>query len=418
MWLIIFLWVLYFIALYFSIFLLSIFLFEPKVEARELADFPKVSVVIPAWNEEKSIRETVESALGLDYPKDKLQVIAVDHGSADDTGKILDSMEGIEVVHMPRRAGDNKAVAFNRGLELAGGEFVACLDADSLVDPHALRSMLPYFMDSGRVAVVTPMMLVKNPENLLQRLQKYEYIVSVFIKRLASHINCIYVAPGPFSVYRTGILKRLGGFDEKAIAEDMEIVYRLQKNQYEAKQCLDGGYSYALAPKTLGELYKQRERWYGGSLSNVYKYRGLALNRKYGDFGFFQMPRNLFGVVAVFTTLGLFFYFAVRPLLDKVYQMFVIRFDVMPYVSSLSMGVSIFDVKNFSGIFVMSVLMAVSLYFFFYACYVVGERFNKRAIPTLFVFFTGYPILLSCMYLFVVAKKVAGKKLVWNKVRR
>lgn len=412
------LWVLYFVALYFAIFLISILIFEPELRIGKLDHFPKVSVIIPAWNEEGGIRETVESALALDYPKDKLQVIAVDHGSDDRTGEILDSIGGIDVLHLKRDAGDNKSVAFNEGLSHAEGEFVACLDADSLVDPQALRCMLPYFMDSENVAVVTPIMLVKKPKNLLQRLQKYEYIVSMFIKRVASYINCIYVAPGPFSVYRTGTLRNIGGFDRKAIAEDMEIVYRLQKSHYEARQCLEGGFSYALAPGTLRDLYRQRQRWYGGSLSNIYNYRKLALNRRYGDFGFFQMPKNLMGVLTVFTTLGLFAYFAVLPVVKKLYNFFLVRFEIMPYVSSFDLTVGLFDIKNAHGMFVVIILMSISLFFFLYACRIVGERFNKQSIPTLIVFFTAYPLLLCCMYLIVVLKKATGRKFVWSKMGR
>ncbi|HII16239.1 MAG TPA: glycosyltransferase [Nanoarchaeota archaeon] len=416
MWLNVFLWILYFIALYFAIFLLSIFVFEPDSKPKKLAHFPLVSVIIPAWNEEKDIRETVESAKTLNYPK--LQIIAVDHGSDDNTGKILDSIQGIKVLHIKRKHSDNKAVAFNAGLKHATGEFVACLDADSSVHPEALNCMLPYFMESEKIAVVTPMMLVKEPKNLLQRLQKYEYITSLFIKRLTSHINCIYVAPGPFSVYRTNILKELGGFDENAIAEDMEIVYRIQKNQYLARQCLNGGYSYALAPRTLSSLFKQRKRWYGGSLSNLYKYKELTMNRQYGDFGFFHMPRSLLGILTVFTTLGLFAYFVLIPVLRKIYDLYLIRFEVMPYVSSYNIAVDIFDLKNTHGMFVVLILMLISLFFFVYALSTAGEKLNKKDIPTLIIFLTVYPFLLSCMYLAVVVKKAFGGKFVWHKMER
>lgn len=412
------LWILYFIALYLSIFILTIFIFEPKPNIRKLKKFPLVSIIIPAWNEENNIQETIESALQLNYPKDKLQIIAVNHGSDDSTGKILDSIKGIEVVHMERKKGDNKAVAFNRGLSFVKGKFVACLDADSVVSPEALKDMLPYFNESEKVAVVTPTMLIKDPKNLIQWLQKYEYITSLFIKRLSSHINCIYVAPGPFSIYRTSVLKELGGFDEKAMAEDMEIVYRLQKNQYIARQCLKGGYSYVSAPKTIKELYKQRQRWYGGSLSNMYQYRKLAFNRNYGDFGFFQMPKNYIGILTVFTTLGLFAYFAIWPLIMKIYHFFVIRFDIMPYLSNPYINVNIFSLKNAQGTFVVFILMLISFFFFVYACRMAKEKIQKATIPVLLVFFTAYPIMLCVMYLMVAFKKIAGQEFVWHKMVR
>lgn len=418
MWFTLLLWSLYFIALYFSIFMVFILVFEPKIKLKKLFSYPTVSIVIPAWNEESSIKETVESALRLDYPRNKLHIIAVDHGSSDRTGRILDSIKGIKILHIKRKDGDNKAVAFNNGLRHVNSEFVACLDADSLVAPGALKAMLPYFMESDRVAAVTPLMLVKEPKNLLQALQKYEYIVSLFIKRLASHINCIYVAPGPFSVYNASVLKKLGGFDEHTIAEDMEIVYRLQKRQYLVRQCFDGGYSYAAAPPTIRELYKQRERWYGGSLSNLYKYRDLALNRKYGDFAFFQMPRNLLGIITVFTTLGLFGYFAIKPVLEKLYQFFIVRFEIMPYISSYNIGISIFDLRSMHSLFIVGMLIFTGLFFFVYSCYMVKEKFNKKSLPSLIIFFTAYPLLLCCMYLMVILKKIARQKLVWNKMER
>lgn len=413
------LWVLYFIALYFAIFILTIFIFEPENNVqKKMHRYPLVSIIIPAWNEERNIKETVESALQLNYPKDKLQIITVDHGSSDNTGKILDSIEGIEVLHLSRKRGDNKAVAFNQGLSHAKGEFVACLDADSVVSPGALNDMLPYFGESEKVAVVTPSMLIKSPKNLLQWLQKYEYVVSLFVKRLSSHINCIYVAPGPFSVYRTAILKDLGGFDEKAIAEDMEIVYRLQKNQFIAKQCLKGGYSYVAAPRTIKELYKQRQRWYGGSLSNIYQYRKLALNRKYGDFGFFQMPKNIMGIATVFTTLGLFAYFAIWPLIMKLYHFFIIRFEIMPYLLNPDISVNIFLLKNVQGTFVVLMLMVISMLFFICACRMANERMQKATVPVLLVFFTAYPLMLCVMYLMVVFKKMSRQEFVWQKMVR
>ncbi len=414
----IFLWILYFIALYFSIFVLAIFIFEQDNPKKKQRRQPLVSIIIPAWNEEANIKETVESALQLNYPKDKLQIIAVNHGSNDNTGKILDSIEGIEAMHIARKKGDNKAVAFNRGLAHAKGEFAACLDADSVVSAEALNDMLPYFEESERVAVVTPSMLIKQPKNLLQWLQKYEYVVSLFVKRLSSHINCIYVAPGPFSIYRTQILKELGGFDEKAIAEDMEIVYRLQKNQYIARQCLKGGYSYVAAPKTIKELYKQRQRWYGGSLSNIYQYRKLALNRKYGDFGFFQMPKNIMGIATVFTTLGLFAYFALWPLMLKMYHFFVIRFELMPYLLNPGININIFTLKNVQGTFVVLILMFISLLFFICACRMANERMQKATIPVFLVFFTAYPLMLCVMYLMVVFKKMFRQEFVWQKMGR
>ncbi|MBI4448065.1 glycosyltransferase family 2 protein [Candidatus Woesearchaeota archaeon] len=418
MWVDFFLWSLYFVALYFSIFLLSIFLFEPKVHLKDFKVWPKVSIIIPAWNEEICLTETIESVLAIDYPKKRLEVIVVDHGSTDKTGEIADSYNGqVFVLHLKRGLKDNKAVAINAALKRVSGEFVACLDADSVVEPAALKEMLPYF-DADEVAVVTPIMLVKTPKNLLQKLQKYEYIVSILIKRIAAFINCIYVAPGPFSIYRTKILKQLGGFDEAAIAEDMEIVYRIQKENYVAKQCLHGGRSYAEAPKSLKDLYAQRKRWYGGSISNLYQYRQMTLNKDYGDFGFFQMPRNIFGIFAAIAALFFFGYYFALPIAQKLRDFFLISFDIMPIVSQYKFELTLFQLKNIPSIFIVSITILISLFFFFYAFYDLGERFNRRHVFPLVIFFLAYPIILCCIYLAVITQKIFGHNPTWQKVAR
>jgi len=409
------LWCLYFIALYFSIFLLTIFLSPNEEKLKKPKKWPSVSVIIPAWNEESTIAETISSALALDYPKDKLKIIVVNHGSTDNTEKIARSFKEVRVLNLKRKKGDNKAVALNFALKYVKTQFFACLDSDSVVDRNALKDMIPYFFTSKKVAVVTPSMLVKSPKSLLQALQKYEYIVAVFFKRLASKINCIYVAPGPFSVYRTEIVKKIGGFSEEAIAEDMEIVYRLQKEHYIVKQCCKGGYSYAEAPKTLKQLYKQRQRWYGGSLENLYKYRNLTLRKKYGDFGFFQMPRNFFGILAAVAAVFFFFYYVIRPILKKVFYFYLIKFDILTYLLNIKFNIDIFTIKDVQLAFVTLFLFLLSIIFFAYACKNVGEKIKFKDLPTIVVFFFFYSLVLSTIYLIVMFKKFTNRKFIWEK---
>jgi len=90
----------------------------------------------------------------------------------------------------------------NAGINVAKGEFFAGLDADSFVREDALKKLLPYFTEED-IAAVLPLIKIRNPRNVLQRLQWYEFIVNMFYKKIASLINCIHVTPGPFSVYRT-----------------------------------------------------------------------------------------------------------------------------------------------------------------------------------------------------------------------
>jgi biofilm PGA synthesis N-glycosyltransferase PgaC len=231
-------WGVYFASLFLSVFWLLV-LIERGWGRREgdLERTPKVSVIVPAYNEEEFIGDCVRSLLALDYPKDRLEVVVVNDGSSDRTREICESFgDKISLINLEKNSG-RKAIPLNVGLREASGELVACLDADSVVDARALRRMLAYFDDD--VAAVTPALKVLEPANLLQKMQWFEYLFAILLRRLMSLIDCIYVTPGPFSLYRRKLVLGLGGFDENNITEDMELALRLQANHYRIENAPD-----------------------------------------------------------------------------------------------------------------------------------------------------------------------------------
>jgi len=193
---------------------------------------PLVTVSIPAWNEAANIRQTMESVLALDYPDDRLELIVVNDGSVDETEDLArrvaeeNKNRSISVLYQPNRG---KGAALNTVLRSAKGEFFVTMDADSSIRKDALKKMMPQFNVPG-VAAVLPLMKVREPRNLLQKIQWCEYLVSAFYKRLMAVLDCISIIPGPFSVYRTSVLLELGGFDEKNITEVVEMTLRLQNH--------------------------------------------------------------------------------------------------------------------------------------------------------------------------------------------
>ncbi|MBI4177638.1 MAG: glycosyltransferase family 2 protein [Candidatus Aenigmarchaeota archaeon] len=304
-----------------SIFLVLTFVEEGEAGGRtkKFREWPFVSVIVPAFNESATIGRVVNSVLGLDYPKEKLEVIVVDDGSTDGTSSVREIQDNrVKVIRQPRRG---KASALNLGLDHARGKYVACLDADSFVSPGALKEMVVNF-SSGDIAAVTPVMHVHNPKTVLEKIQNIEYLLAVYMKRLLSHMNAINVTPGPFSIYRADVLRSIGKFDEKSIVEDQEIAYRIQRHNFRIVQS-DSGDVYTVAPKNLGDLYRQRKRWYKGSWLTFNKYREMMMDRKYGDFGFYLMPNILFGLVSCFFMLAFFAAYVVIPLADAVRHIYI-----------------------------------------------------------------------------------------------
>lgn len=405
------LWGVYLFSLYFAVFWLLVFLQKGvSSEQKKLKGNPFVTIVIPAWNEEKNLRKTVDSAMSLDYPKDKMEIIIVNDGSTDGTGKIANLLSKnrlIKIIHNNSNKG--KGNALNSALNIAGGEFFVCLDADSYPEKQALQKMLPHFEDRS-VACVLPSMKVHSPSNFWQRVQWSEYIVNMFYKKLMMQKDCIHVAPGPFSVYRTSVIKKLGGFDEKNLTEDLEITYNLQKNHYKIIQLLNTVVE-TKAPKTFSQLYRQRNRWFKGAFINTIKYRSMMFKKDYGDFGMIQLPTiMLSGFLSIILLLTAVYY--AFPKLEVFKNLKLINFDLWTIIKNFSINFHIFDL-NYPLIVTSIVMLAFSLLVVFYANKHSNERVLKFGILPVFFFFVYYYLVMGISWLGVAFDLIRGKVQKW-----
>ena len=131
-----------------------------------LKRYPIVTVIVPVWNEEKTLGGTIESLLALDYPKDKLDILIVDDGSTDNTRQVANTYKTHPEVRVFSKTNGGKHTAVNLGISKARGEFIGCLDADSYVDKNALSRIIRCFEDS-QVMAVTPAIKVHTPTGAL-----------------------------------------------------------------------------------------------------------------------------------------------------------------------------------------------------------------------------------------------------------
>ncbi len=249
-------------------------------------ELPSVSIIIPAWNEEKSIAKMVESILEADYPKEKLEVIVVNNNSKDKTLEIAKSFEGRGVrVYTEKEQG--KGNALNLGISKAKGEIIFTMDADTYAKRGSMKKMVRFFKDP-EIMSVTPAMLVHNPKGIWQKIQHMEYILGVFLRKAFASLNSIFISPGAFSAYRKSFFDKHGGYDVGNITEDLEMSLRIQYHGYRIENCPEATV-YTNTPKTFKGLLIQRRRWNYGLLKNTLKYRKM-MGRKYGDLGIFVMP--------------------------------------------------------------------------------------------------------------------------------
>lgn len=273
-----------FTGLYFQVFLLiSYFLWDGTTEQgeddRPTGEFfePVVAVMIPCYNEEKTVVGTIESLLALDYPREKLRIIVIDDGSKDSTWSVVQQFkDDPSIILLQKNNEGSKFAALNFGLNyieknMSEVQVIGCLDADSLVDAQALRESLKEFTKPGVMAVV-PSMLIDKPQTFMQIMQKVEYELGTYAKQVFSRLNTLYIAPGPFSLFRSEVFKKVGRYHEAHHVEDMEMALRMQMAGMRLSHAVDS-LVYTKGPRTWKALLKQRVRWTYGFIMNVWDYR-------------------------------------------------------------------------------------------------------------------------------------------------
>jgi biofilm PGA synthesis N-glycosyltransferase PgaC len=238
---------------------------------RAVLDTPPVSVLIPCFNEGDNVEETVGHALALDYPE--LEVIAVNDGSTDDTGEILERMAArhprLRVVHLAQNQG--KAMALQAGSLLANHEILVCIDGDALLDRHAAHWLVRHFVESPDVAAVTGNPRIRNRSTLLGRLQVGEFSSLVgTIKRAQRVFGRIFTVSGVVTAFRKSAVHEVGYWSADMLTEDIDITWKLQRAGWDVR-FEPSALAWILMPETLRGLWKQRLRWAMGGAQALIK---------------------------------------------------------------------------------------------------------------------------------------------------
>ncbi|WP_338472673.1 glycosyltransferase [Niallia sp. XMNu-256] len=252
---------------------------------------PFVSVIIPAYNEEKVIGRTIESILKSNYPN--LEMIVVDDGSNDQTSLVVNNKyKGSDKVHLFQKRNEGKASALNLGVQKAKGEILVAIDADTVVPPNSISMLVRHFADEN-IAAVSGNVRVGNRENLLTSWQHIEYVTGFNLeKRGFATLNCIPVVPGAIGAWRKQVVEELDYFSNDTLAEDTDMTLKILRKGY--KVVIDEqAYAYTEAPKTVRDFLKQRFRWTFGTLQCFWKHKKAFGGTKHKSLGFIALPNIL-----------------------------------------------------------------------------------------------------------------------------
>lgn len=243
-----------------------------------LKHFPKVALIVPCFNEEQDVEDTVTNLLRHDYPN--FEVIAINDGSSDRTGAILDAMLGanplLRVIHQAKNQG--KAMGLRMAAMCTDAEYLMCIDGDALLAPDASVWMIRHFQMNARLGAVTGNPRLRTRSTLLGRIQVGEFSSTVgLIKRAQRIYGQLFTVSGVCVMFRRTAVHEVGYWSTDMLCEDIDISWRLQLSGWDIR-FEPAATVWILMPETLAGLWKQRLRWSMGGTQAIFRYSSMWSN--------------------------------------------------------------------------------------------------------------------------------------------
>ena len=300
--------------------------------ANNSVDLVSICILIAAKNEKSILQKCLEAIEA--QSKTPEQVIIIDDGSTDGSfqylkqelqlknlGKLWQS-ELQPNLFVLTKQNSGKARSLNLALDLVTTDVVMTLDADTFMNPRAVAEIANTFSAQSNLQVVGGILQPTCPPSVmgsvLKTFQKFEYIRSFLSRQAWTSTDCLLLVSGAFAAYKTSLLKKVGGFDPDSFVEDYELIHRIYKYSFDNHIPLHVG----IAPKAIAvtdcpdnfrNFLKQRQRWFGGFLQTIYKYRDMVGSSSYGTVGKIMLPiksidtlQPLYGLVSVYALIAIY----------------------------------------------------------------------------------------------------------------
>jgi cellulose synthase/poly-beta-1,6-N-acetylglucosamine synthase-like glycosyltransferase len=315
--------------------------------------YPKVSVLVPAWNEEIGVLETVKTLLGSVYRN--LEIIVINDGSTDNSDQLMRNFllkydeetqktkDKIDVLYQYKENG-GKGQALNTAIEIATGEILVSIDADCIVSPFAISNFVKHFRDPKVMAAVGNVKIA-DKTSFLGEFQFLEFLSSFYFKKADSLFNTIYIIGGAAGAFRKEVFDTLGPYNHTNITEDIELSMRIQDAGMKIVYIHDA-IVYTEGASTLSGLIKQRHRWMKGRFETfgIYRHLFFTTNYKHNKLvGWFTLPMVILSDIRLFFEPFFFVFVHSYAVITHDMSAFVTGFIVMGFSFCMYM---IFDERG------------------------------------------------------------------------
>jgi cellulose synthase/poly-beta-1,6-N-acetylglucosamine synthase-like glycosyltransferase len=354
---------------------------------------PPISILLPAYNEQAGVVESVRSLLALRYPE--FEIVAINDGSTDSTlerlkqafdlvpvRKVLRGgidtkpVRGIYVASRHRelvvldKENGGKADALNAGVDVARYPYVCAVDADAILEHDALiRVAKPILDDPDLVAATGGIVRIVNgcttdhgrvvdvrlPSSRLATLQVVEYFRAFLVGRVGwSRLHALLIISGAFGLFRRTLVEAVGGYSTTTVGEDMELVVRIHRFLHERGEdykieFVPDPVCWTEAPEDLRTLARQRNRWQRGLAETLLRHRGVAFNPRYGALGLLGMPYfGLFELLGPLIEITGLIALPVAVIVGVLSPTFLIAFFVVSVLLGVLLSVAALALEEFS----------------------------------------------------------------------
>ena len=348
---------------------------------------PPVSILVPSYNEDKTIVDNVESLLAIEY--NEFEVVIINDGSTDGTMETLIKAFELKKIDSPYRkdiltkeikgiymssqkrnlkvidkVNGGKADALNAGINVAKYPLFTAIDADSILEKSSLLKVVRPFIDDPKRTVATGGIVrvqngskvsngfieeVKLSKKALPILQTIEYLRAFLFGRMGwSELNSLLIVSGAFGVFKKSEVLKVGGYTQDTIGEDMELILKVHRQMRKEKKeykvvFVPDPVCWTQAPEDLKSLRSQRIRWHRGLMDSLLNTKGMLFNPRYGSIGFFAFPYywiiEMIGpvieILGYFSVIASYFMGILNPSFALMYFTFSVLYGVFLSISAV-----------------------------------------------------------------------------------
>src|SRR5579884_1706172 len=265
---------------------------ERRQKRPEIDPATFVSVLIPAFNEERVIERSVAQVLASENVR--VEVIVIDDGSKDRTSEIVEKAFGDETrVRLIKLENGGKARALNHGLALAQSDIVVALDADTQFEPGTIARLARWFGADEKLAAVAGNAKVGNRINIVTKWQALEYVTAQNLERRAlARLGAMTVVPGAVGAWRKAAIVEVGGYPPDTLAEDQDLTIAVQRAGWRVAYD-QSAIAWTEAPQTLRQLARQRFRWAYGTIQCIWKHKHVIATGRPRGLAFLGLPQAI-----------------------------------------------------------------------------------------------------------------------------